>query len=181
MTSATSTKFLTVAEVADLLRVSKRSAYRIVKEMRPVQLDGATYVSADEFDLFVSSKMRGPRQSRERHAVPELLAARAAFACADLTPCCYDDDVVTYFVDGGELIKIGRSRFERLSYRMADLQCMSPVPLRLLRITRGAIVESHLHDRFASDRAHGEWFNATPVRAFLESTAGCIRCSLGLP
>lgn len=67
-----------------------------------------------------------------------------------------------YFVQGvdGGPIKIGTSR--DVGARIADLQCASPVRLRLLGSVPGdATLERRLHRRLAHHRVHGEWFADT--------------------
>lgn len=67
-----------------------------------------------------------------------------------------------YFVQGvdGGRIKIGVAAHPR--DRLAQLQSMSPVDLRILAITHGGYArEAELHKRFAESRAHGEWFEPT--------------------
>lgn len=64
---------------------------------------------------------------------------------------------VIYFVQGSDLIKIGRTY--NLDDRLTKLQCGSPVPLTLLgTVEGGKRTESHLHELFHSLRHHGEWF-----------------------
>lgn len=66
---------------------------------------------------------------------------------------------VVYFVEAtrSDLVKIGKA--DRLRSRYLGLVTMSPEPLRLLAIKPGGFAdERELHKRFASDRAHGEWF-----------------------
>lgn len=68
-----------------------------------------------------------------------------------------------YFVQGitGGPVKIGYAANVRA--RLADLQCGSPVRLRLLKVIDGGVPEEQaLHRRFAADRLHGEWFRPTP-------------------
>lgn len=76
-----------------------------------------------------------------------------------------------YFIlcESAGLIKIGTTT--NLKHRFATLQSMSPAPLRFIKIIRGdAHRERLLHQRFASARAHGEWFRATDeLLAFAES------------
>lgn len=55
------------------------------------------------------------------------------------------------------LVKIGRST--NLEQRIADLQRMSPVPLKVLcTYDGGAELEAALHRYFKDCRSHGEWF-----------------------
>jgi len=67
---------------------------------------------------------------------------------------------VTYFVEGGGLIKIGKAASIRS--RLAGLRGSSPVPLKLLGVIPGQEHEAALHLRFSSARRHGEWFEPTP-------------------
>lgn len=74
------------------------------------------------------------------------------------------------------LIKIGRA--SDLKTRFRGLVTMSPEPLTLAAICPGAEHERGLHHRFAGDRAHGEWFKATPrLLAYVETA----RNNYGLP
>lgn len=60
-------------------------------------------------------------------------------------------------------IKIGFTDGTDASFRLADLQTGSPVPLRLLGTMPGtADDEKNLHRRFAAHRVHGEWFLPVP-------------------
>jgi hypothetical protein len=71
-------------------------------------------------------------------------------------------DAVVYFVEaeGLDRIKIGTAT--DIEKRFAELRTMSPVPLKLLAAVQGGVpVEQALHDRFAADRLHGEWFRAS--------------------
>lgn len=64
-----------------------------------------------------------------------------------------------YFIasDSAGLVKIGFSQSPER--RVAAIQGMSPVPVRLVGKTPGtAEDEAALHRRFAGLRAHGEWF-----------------------
>lgn len=57
----------------------------------------------------------------------------------------------------GGLVKIG-SAYSPTS-RLDEIQRMSPVPLQVVAtIPGGYAVETELHQRFADDRSHGEWF-----------------------
>jgi len=64
-----------------------------------------------------------------------------------------------YFVEatGLDLVKIGFAR--NVAARLADLQCASPVTLRLLGTVPGGIeVERFFHKDLAEYRVRGEWF-----------------------
>lgn len=69
-----------------------------------------------------------------------------------------------YFIQpiGGGPIKIGVG--EDVGRRIADIQRMSPFPLRLLAVVpdAGFSLEHSLHHEFAASRLHGEWFEPTP-------------------
>lgn len=69
---------------------------------------------------------------------------------------------VVYFVAAPNgLIKIGTTG--NIEWRLASLNFQSPVPLTLLVTTKGShMAEREYHRRFASARAHGEWFTRTP-------------------
>lgn len=67
---------------------------------------------------------------------------------------------VVYIIGSDEArrVKIGRS--VRPDKRLADIQRMSPVALRILwHIDGGSELEAALHRRFKPFRAHGEWFD----------------------
>lgn len=56
------------------------------------------------------------------------------------------------------LVKIGRAI--DVDQRVAEIQRMSPAPLKLIAtIPGGARLEARLHRAFAHRRGHGEWFN----------------------
>lgn len=58
-------------------------------------------------------------------------------------------------------IKIGRA--SRLSFRLRDLQLMSPVPLEVAVAFEGPPkLELEYHRRFKPHRLHGEWFSPHP-------------------
>lgn len=66
-----------------------------------------------------------------------------------------------YFIDGGDLIKIGFTKSMRR--RTRDIQKHSPVKLKVLcAVVGGKLREAAFHETFAHLRAHGEWFHATP-------------------
>jgi hypothetical protein len=65
-----------------------------------------------------------------------------------------------YFIrcDITGLVKIGTS-FDPAT-RLRTLQCGSPTPLRIERQVVGYLLtEAALHERFAAQRRHGEWFS----------------------
>ncbi len=66
-----------------------------------------------------------------------------------------------YFVRGGGFVKIGCST--NVAARFRAIRNTSPVPVELVGQMRGGTLEEgRLHDRFARDRAHGEWFRESP-------------------
>lgn len=70
--------------------------------------------------------------------------------------------VITYFV-GGDVghIKIGGTR--NLTQRLRQLQCGSPIPLRVLATAIGGrAVERFYQRKFAEHRCQGEWFERHP-------------------
>lgn len=72
-----------------------------------------------------------------------------------------------YFVQQGASgpIKIGKAA--NVAARIASLQTANPYPLTLLGTAAGGIErERELHERFAADRLHGEWF--APSLALLD-------------
>ncbi|WP_331728809.1 GIY-YIG nuclease family protein [Streptomyces canus] len=69
-----------------------------------------------------------------------------------------------YVIGGPGLpyVKIGTSGDPEA--RLRQLQSGSPVPLSVLWSTPGdTALERELHARFAAHRAHGEWFDLTPL------------------
>lgn len=69
-----------------------------------------------------------------------------------------------YFIEAENgLIKIGVS--DDPVSRFGQIRTMSPLPLRLRGVVPGAgnAGEAELHQRFAADRAHGEWFRPSPA------------------
>lgn len=84
-----------------------------------------------------------------------------------------------YFIqaEGVGHIKIGFTADEDVLVRLADLQTGSPVPLRVLGTTPGAVVEEkNLHRRFAAHRVHGEWFRPVPELLALINPADAKTC-----
>jgi len=94
-------------------------------------------------------------------AVAEAYLARFAERTEIVPGARYDaprPSLLVYFV-GGDVggVKIGTTRDIRK--RLVDLQCGSPIPLRLLASCAGGnSVELAYHRRFAAHRLHGEWF-----------------------
>jgi len=73
------------------------------------------------------------------------------------------DTRTVYFIQAatGGLIKIGVAADP--SARLAEIQRMCPIPLRILSTLPGIGQrgEKALHQRFAAERRHGEWFALT--------------------
>lgn len=68
----------------------------------------------------------------------------------------------TYFVGSREqeVVKIGMTT--KLKARMSSLRNSSPIPIKLFAVAFGSPdIELVLHERFAADRLHGEWFKLT--------------------
>lgn len=68
-----------------------------------------------------------------------------------------------YFIGCDEVdrVKIGYARSEVV--RLSELQCGSPVTLKILAATTGTMEdERDYHVRFSSSRLHGEWFERCP-------------------
>jgi len=169
---AVTTRLLTIDEVAERLRVSKRTAYRIAKEI--VCAPGSPVRIAEiEVERYIATRMRGTPE--ERHPLAQLLVDEVRAARAALPSCCMADGFV-YFVGHGELVKVGRSKTANLELRMASLQCQSPVALRLLALSRGYDLESRLHELWRQQRAHGEWFWRDSIAEWLAPGWPCIRC-----
>jgi hypothetical protein len=71
------------------------------------------------------------------------------------------DGSSVYFAEAGRRVKIGWST--RVATRLAQLQTGSADPIRLLGTEPGGrALERRLHERFASARISGEWFEPTP-------------------
>lgn len=81
--------------------------------------------------------------------------------------------VTVYFIEASAVgaIKIGASG--DLERRFRHLCVGSPTPLTLLLAIPGTLGdERRLHSMFAAERAHGEWFRATPqLRRFIRELA----------
>lgn len=76
---------------------------------------------------------------------------------------------VVYFIEHGDLIKIGRS--SNLKNRMQALSI--PATCLLATTPGGPSLESELHLRFAAGRVHGEWFSKTPdLMTYIADLAG---------
>ena len=66
-----------------------------------------------------------------------------------------------YFIDNGDMIKIGYST--NPSVRLNDLQIGSSVPLHIVAVIAGTKQdEDHIHKKFQEYRSHGEWFEHNP-------------------
>jgi hypothetical protein len=71
--------------------------------------------------------------------------------------------VTVYFIGGDfDRVKIGFTERD-VSERLRDLQCGSPVQLRVLASCPGEQHDEHgLHYDFREERTHGEWFTLSP-------------------
>lgn len=78
----------------------------------------------------------------------------------------------TYFVVAHDvnMVKIGFSAYS-IGSRLDTLQTGSPVKLELVCVIEGPrSLEKDLHQRFAEDRSHLEWFHLTEqIQAYMES------------
>lgn len=76
-----------------------------------------------------------------------------------------------------DAVKIGATF--NVAKRLATLRACSPVPLTLLGVIRGGglELETRLHQHFARDRLHGEWFRMSKEIAELISNRASL-CSL---
>ena len=71
-----------------------------------------------------------------------------------------DSRSVVYRIGSDETHKVKIGKSIHPERRLADIQRMSPVELRILWTHPGDLaLESALHDEFASYRLHGEWFD----------------------
>lgn len=95
---------------------------------------------------------------------PRCLVARLCDDCLDR----YARRAV-YFIRAGDLVKIGHSVNPPQRLRM--LRTGSPVPLEFWHLEAGGKDrERELHERFAADRAHGEWFHISDaIREYVEA------------
>ena len=175
-------RLLTIADLAERLRVSKRSAYRIASEIPPAPGKRLLFEERD-VDRYVATRMRGgPRDlgssEQRRHPLVWMLGEDFIDASLAIPGCCRRPGY-TYIVESAGLAKIGCTEHPR--ERGMELQVGAPVPLKLVALFRGLDFEGQLHEHFAAVRAHGEWFEATPVLAFVEQLGSptgypCLRC-----
>ena len=136
---------ITIAEVAKMAGVTAKD----VKKMPlPFYRDGRTrlYGWAD----LVEAGLATPIVVEEPQRPPEITAW-------------------VYFVGYARKVKIGTAKQPKK--RFAELQCGSPVELRVLGIMPGdKILEAELHERWSEHRYRGEWFHITPdMRAFIKA------------
>lgn len=115
-----------------------------------------------------------------RRALPSVFMAQAVEVLAALPSCCTEPGFV-YFVQSGDLIKIGQTH--DVIRRMRDLQAQTATELRLITLTRGVWFERFLHSQFARSRHHGEWFTASTIGKWIHRTARdypnrCLSCSI---
>ena len=78
-----------------------------------------------------------------------------------------------------EYVKIGRTSGD-VRRRIANLQTACPLARRLALVLRGGVaLERELHERFAAQRVHGEWFRVRgALGAFI---VYCLLDSVGTP
>jgi len=76
---------------------------------------------------------------------------------------------IVYFIYCAGRVKIGHTG--DLHGRLKQLAIHSPAPLTAVLVVKGGReVEQELHDRFAADRLHGEWFRLSdPLRGLLRN------------
>lgn len=76
---------------------------------------------------------------------------------------------IIYFVHAPmvDLVKIGHSK--NAAHRLKSLCAESPIPLELLGIIPGTIIqEKGLHKRFENDHHHNEWFDLSDaIKSYL--------------
>ncbi|MDB5697933.1 MAG: nuclease family protein, partial [Alphaproteobacteria bacterium] len=100
-----------------------------------------------------------------RSSTGEVRAGAAKFDHASTLPrrnsICDRAKARIYFLAGAGLIKIGVTT--NLTSRIRSIRNSSPVPLELLAVIPGNnFTEAGFHQRYASQRRHGEWFDDTP-------------------
>lgn len=110
-------------------------------------------------------RARGKKSARDRrssaHPGTKNARGRLATRIEPVAISSWPRGERVYFVAAPNgLIKIGISRC--LEMRWRNLCSHSPVPLELLGSIPGSrYTEQILHDHFAADRQHGEWFKAS--------------------
>lgn len=164
-------RMLTIDEVAEWLRISRRTAYRLRPEIGEF--------TEGNIEKYLALHTRLPLSAtRVRHPVSALLADAAHHAVASLHGDCAPHPEWTYLIGAGRLTKIGRAR--DVVSRCATAQAASPVPLSFIAVARGADLEAVLHARLHQWRAHGEWFDGTPIAKALSSelAAECFGCAV---
>jgi hypothetical protein len=99
----------------------------------------------------------------EREIVEQLPAEHQAAARRLVDPSERGSRRSIYFVQpaAGGLIKIGIA--SNVAARLSGMQTGSPVELRVIGVIAGVdqSFEAELHERYASARRHGEWFEPT--------------------
>lgn len=159
--------------VGDLIRWS----VEVVREGKPHHFYGYLTVEAT-----------GPCEGLSDGTLPEFPGHEPDEACVvlwcsggddhfhrgDLLPVRRQDQRSVYFLQSetGGPIKIGVA--EHATARLAEIQRMSPVRLRLVGLIAfgGYVLERTLHAMFADARLHGEWFEPTPeLLAFIAENA----------
>lgn len=75
-----------------------------------------------------------------------------------------------YFLQCGRHVKIGYS--QNVKARVSAITYASPKPMLLLGYVRGCrMLERLIHERFAHQRSHGEWFRRAPkLNQFIAET-----------
>lgn len=126
--------------------------------------------AATKITIEVLRAFKRLREEEESESSPENIGARNLFAAIRDAVLCLPGDreyttemPYTYFLQAGENgpIKVGWTR--NLPVRLRTLCAMSPEPLKLLGVMKGAEVEEFCHARFGAFRLHGEWFAPSPV------------------
>lgn len=146
----TEAPYLTPADVARELQISRAAAYRVCRESF-----GALKVPRSTFKRWIVDRTLPGDDGAEE------LARRATIYLGtidDLPLLEAPRSPGVYFVRGADLVKIGHARDVR--ERISTLQTGSPVPLVLLAMAHGGFLEERdYHHRFRAHRAHGEWFS----------------------
>lgn len=74
---------------------------------------------------------------------------------------------IVYFIYCAGRIKIGHTNDLRVRLKQITMHAPA-LPTAILVVKGGREVEQELHDRFAADRLHGEWFRLSePLRGLL--------------
>lgn len=84
MTAAAKSRLLTVPEIADRLRISKRSAYRVAREMMHAEIAGRLVVPEQAVERYIEQKLKEPTWANSTGATgPSMATTSIATASAN--------------------------------------------------------------------------------------------------